>query len=200
MAKDTVTQIQEKMQDLKEKRRAEVEFITSQLEQAEAEYMAANNEMKEAMEQTDLARYTEAKRAQLDAKNKTEMFSGRLKQIRAKEYLTEAESDEVIDSLLQYEEEIATKYGNKTAEIIATLKNVHKEYRDAVNAAERTISQWTNEIHANYNSRGRGTYTDSFTGETTQRSKTPIPVRVVPYTGSKRSAVIDNFLRKVDED
>lgn len=200
MAKDTVTQIQEKMQDLKEKRRAEVEFITSQIEQAEAEYMTASNDMKEAMEQTDLARYTEAKRAQLEAKNKKEMFSGRLKQIRSKEYLTEAESDEVIDSLLQYEEEIATKYGNRTAEIIATLKNVHKEYRDAVNAAERTIQQWTNEIHANYNSRGRSTYTDSFTGETTHRSKTPISVRLTPYTGSKRSAVIDTFLQKVDED
>lgn len=157
MAKDTVTQIQEKMQDLKEKRRAEVDFISQQIEQAEAEYMTASNDMKEAMEQTDLPRYTEAKRAQLDAKNKKEMFSGRLKQIRAKEYLTEAESDEVIDSLLQYEEEIATKYGNRTAEIIATLKNVHKEYKDAVNAAERTIQQWTNEIHANYNSRGRST-------------------------------------------
>lgn len=200
MAKDTVTQIQEKMQDLKEKRRAEVDFISQQIEQAEAEYMTASNDMKEAMEQTDLARYTEAKRAQLEAKNKKEMFSGRLKQIRAKEYLTEAESDEVIDSLLQYEEEIATKYGNRTAEIIATLKNVHKEYKDAVNATERTIQQWTNEIHANYNSRGRSTYTDSFTGQTTQRSKTPIPVRVAPYAGSKRSAVIDNFLNRLDED
>lgn len=198
MAKDTLTEIQEKMKDLKEKRNAEVDYIMSQIEQAEAEYMTASNDMKEAMEQTALGKYTEAKNALTEARDKKEMFSGRLKQIRAKEYLTEAESDEVIDALLKYEKDLAEKYGNRTAEIIATLKNVHKEYMDAVSAAERTISQWTNEIHANYNSRGFSTYTDPATGQTTHRSKNPIAVRT--YGASKKSVMIDSFLRDLEKE
>ena len=200
MAKDVVAQTQEKMRDLKEKRQAEIDYICAQLDQAEAEYTAASNEIKDAMEQTDLTRYTEAKRAQLEAKNKREMFSGRLKQLRAHEYVSETESDAVIDALLRFEDELAEKYGNRTAEIIATLKNVHTEYRDAVNAAERTIRQWENEIHANYNSRGRSTYTDSFTGVKTQRSNTPIPVRTAPYAGSAKSEIVNTFLNKIENE
>lgn len=195
MEKNVVKETQARIRDLKDKKAAELEHIDNEIKSAVLEYEEANKDMKAAMEITDVEAYGEAKMKQLAAKNKKEMYSGRYKQLADCEYLTEAESDRVIDALLDHEAEIAAAYEAEVKEILGTLKGIHEKYRDDVNEAEKTVATWTGQIHANYRSFGASSYLDAATGQRTDRSPHPVPVN------NKRSPLmgrISTFLEKMD--
>lgn len=195
MEKNVVIATQDRIRELKEKKAAELEHIDNELNQAIIELDEANKAMQAAMEATDLEAYGEAKRKQLEAKNKKEMYSGRYKQLKACEYLTEKESDEVIDKLLAHEEEIAGTYEEDLKKILGNLKALHEKYINDACDTERTITTWTSQIHANYNSRGSASYVDSVTGERTERSPHPIGVQ---HKRSRLSGIVGAFLENID--
>lgn len=176
MEKNVVKATQARIQELKDKKAAELEHINNELKAAAQEYEAATKEMKAAMEVTDVEAYGEAKRKQQAAATKREMFGARYNQLKACEYLTEIESDRVIDALMEYEEEIATDYEAQVKEILGNLKAVHEKYKKAKAETENTINTWTREIHANYRSFGLSSYLDEATGLRTDRSPRPLPV------------------------
>ena len=195
MKENVVIATQNRIRELKEKKAAELEHIDNELNQAIIEFEEANKAMQAAMEATDIEAYGETKRKQLEAKNKKEMYSGRYKQLKACEYLTEKESDEVIDNILAYEGEIAGAYEEELKKILDDLKAVHEKYIADAQDAENTIRTWTTQIHANYQSRGSASYVDDFTGERTDRSPHPIGVK---QTRSRKSEIVTTFLEKMD--
>ena len=176
MEKNVVKATQARIQELKDKKAAELEHIDNEMKLAIQEVDAANKAMQAAMEVTDVEAYGEAKKKQLEARNKREMYSGRYQQLKACEYLTETESDRVIDALMDYEKEIATAYEDQVAEILRNLRAIHDKYVKAKTETENTINIWTREIHANYRSFGLSNYLDEATGLRTDRSPRPIPV------------------------
>ena len=176
MEKNVVKATQARIQELKDKKAAELEHIDNEMKLAIREIEAANKEMQAAMEVTDSEAYGKAKKKQLEARDRREMYSGRYKQLKDCEYLTEIESDRVIDELLNYEEELSTAYEGQVAEILRNLRSIHDKYVKDRTETENTINIWTREIHANYRSFGLTSYLDETTGLRTNRSPRPIPV------------------------
>lgn len=176
MEKNVVKATQARIQELKDKKAAELEHIDNEMKLAIQEVDAANKAMQAAMEVTDVEAYGEAKKKQLEARNKREMYSGRYQQLKACEYLSETESDRVIDALMDYEKELSTAYEDQVAEILRNLRAIHDKYSKAKTETENTINIWTREIHANYRSFGLSNYLDEATGLRTDRSPRPIPV------------------------
>ena len=189
MGKNIVTVTQERIAELKAHKAGELARITGELEKASQDYEAACKELQNATENTDFKAFGEAKKKQLEAKNKKDMYSQRYDQLKKRELISEEESDKVIDSLLDYEKALAEDYEIKVTKIVEELEAIHTEYRDRVAATENTIKSWTAEVHANYRSN-----TTIYKETGTNRAPYPVPVRNIPYVGCKKSESVDKFI------
>ncbi len=120
------------------------------------------------------------------------MYSARYKRLLIKEFISEEESDKVIASLLEYEEELSFDYARSVKELLKKLIKLHEQYTENIKKSEETISKWTHNIHANYIQ--KNTIRTLPDGTKTHRLETPVPVHIMPYAGSDLSMAIEKFL------
>lgn len=197
MAKQTVLdKVKNRMKEMQDSKAAQLETIRQKQEEARTDREAADLAIKEATEHMNLEAYAEAKDAKRKAQTALDMYNGRYKQIKQQEYISEAESDSVVDSLLEYEKQLAEDFKAAAAVHLKKLAELLKDYKAAVQDTEDTITAWQRDIHANYNTRGAMTRTDPLTGEQTHRSERPIAVHTMPYTGCPEADRMGNYLEK----
>lgn len=197
MAKQiTLQEVKARMKEMQETKAAELATIQKKQEEARAQIEAAGLAIKSATERTDLEAYEEAKAQKRKAQTALDMYDGRYDQIRKQEYISEAESDKVIDSLLAYEMQLEVEFKEAVGERLRELSKILEDYRTEVQATEDTISAWCRNIHANYNTRGMSTRIDKVTGQLTDRSEKPIPVHVMPYNGCGEAAQLGDYLKQ----
>ena len=191
MAKQTVVEeVKARMQEMQQKKAGELETVRQKQQEAQTQKEAAELAIREATDSMDLEAYEEAKTAKRKAQTAIDMYSSKYNQIKQQEYISEVESDKVIDSLLAYEDELAAGFKAAVAEPLKKLDELQKAYADAVEDVEQTIRAWTGNIHANYRNNGT-TYTDG-----TNRSPQPVPVRKIPYTGCSEAHQLKEYLDK----
>jgi hypothetical protein len=191
MAKQTVVEeVKARMQEMQQKKAGELETVRQRQQEAQTQKEAAELAIREATDSMDLDAYEEAKTAKRKAQTAIDMYTGKYNQISKQEYISEAESDKVIDSLLAYEDELAAGFKASVAEPLKKLDELQKAYADAVEDVEQTIRAWTGNIHANYRNTGT-TYADG-----TNRSPQPVPVRRLPYTGCSEAHQLKDYLDK----
>ena len=196
MAKTALEEVKDRMRELKEQRASELQTIQQKMQEAEAKIDTEGRAMQQAIETMDEEAYIKAKQEKQRARLAHEMYKGRYSQIMKQELISEADSDAVIDSLLSYEGQLAADFAQDIAGPMRDLAQLYTAYTDEVKSVELTLLAWQQHIHKNYRTRGGTVYTDEVTGETTDRSKTPIPVHTTPYTGSPKAAQLGDFLRK----
>ena len=197
MAKqNTLQDVKDRMKEMQDSKAAQLETIRHKQAKARNQIEAAALAMKQAMEEMDVDGYAEAKARKRKAQTALDMYNGRYAQIQQKEYISEAESDKVIDSLLGYEDELADNFKTAVSVPLKQLAKLYKEYMEAVQDTERTLDAWQRNIHANYRSMGAMVRTDPLTGEKTDRSKTPYPVHQLPFTGCSEAEQLGNYLEK----
>ena len=191
MAKQTVVEeVKARMQEMQQKKAGELETVRQRQQEAQTQKEAAELAIREATDSMDLEAYEEAKTAKRKAQTAIDMYSSKYNQIKQQEYISEVESDKVIDSLLAYEDELAAGFKAAVAEPLKKLDELQKAYADAVEDVEQTIRAWTGNIHANYRNNGT-TYADG-----TNRSPQPVPVRKIPYTGCSEAHQLKEYLDK----
>ena len=196
MAKNTVLQeVKARMQDMQDKKAGELQAIHARRTEAQTQKEAADLALKEATERMDLEAYEEAKTARRKAQTAIDMYAGRYNQIKQQEYISEEDSDKVIDSLLEYEEQLAEDFKKAAAAHLKQLEALLKEYKAEVADIENTLIKWQKDIHANYNTRGATSYYDEFTGQYTGRSKDPYPVHNHIYTGCVEAQRLYDYLK-----
>lgn len=184
-------EIQSRINQLIEEKAASLADIQVEIDKAVEREAAAVAEMKIAMESTNVEAYQEAKSKKLAASNALEMYRARLKQLTERKFLTEAESDEVIDELLEYEDVLKEDFMKSLEAPLKKLNELYKEYIARVDEAEKIISRWTNEIHANYRN-FHGIYPNG-----NNRSERPLPVHNLPVTGCPASDITGKYLRSI---
>lgn len=166
----------------------ELATIKAELSEAQERRSNAAADMQKAMEATDIKAYERAKLAKQAEESAIEMYSARYKQLEEKEFMTEAESDKVINSILDYEKQLDAEFMKLIARPADKIRDLLAEYRARINEAEHTISNWTHSIHANYISKTT-TYADG-----SNRSPRPQPVRVFSYDGCALAHNAKKFL------
>lgn len=197
MAKQTVLdEVKARMKELQDGKAAQLETIRQKQDEAGAQIEAAKLAMKQATEEMDVDSYEEAKSRKHRAQTALDMYNGRYNQIKQQEYISEADSDKVVNSLLAYEDELAAGFKAAAAEHVKKLAELLRDYMEAVEDVEQTLTGWQRDIHANYNSRGSASYFDEFTGQHTGRSPLPIPVHQIAYTGCTEAAQLGEYLDK----
>ncbi len=200
MAKQTVLEeVKNRMREMQDSKAAQLETIRQKQEEARTQIEAAALAMKQATEEMDVDSYEEAKNRKHKAQTALDMYNGRYKQIQQQEYISEADSDKVVDSLLEYEKTLAEDFKAAAAVHLKKLAELLKDYREAVKDTEWTLTSWQRDIHANYNTRGGTTYYDEFTGQHTHRSPRPVPVHQMQYTGCSEAAQLGDYLEKAKD-
>lgn len=187
MAKEILDRIDTMLAD----RTAEIEAIKAKLAESEADVNKLKKQQRDAMERTDAAAYRKAKDAVAEAEAVREMYLERLDQIQTKEYITEEDSDAVINGLLAFEDDLADEYEKAIKVPIERLQKLHDEYIETVEQTEDALRRWTNEIHSYHHVEGT-VFSDG-----TDRSAAPVPVHRMPYTGCDVSARVGRFLQNV---
>lgn len=194
MAKqNAVEQTQARIKELIENKTAELLKIQGKVQEARTQKEAADLAMREATESMNLVAYEKAKEEKKAANTAIEMYTARYKMLEEKDFVTEADSDATIAAILAYEEEMAASFDASIIEPLKTLEKLLTAYKEEVKEAERTITEWTSTIHANYISKGT-TYADG-----THRSPKPVPVHSTGYEGSAASIRLKHALEQLEE-
>lgn len=182
-----------RMKEMQKTKVAELEEIRQKRSEAKAQKDAAERALKEATEKMDLNAFEEAEKTKNKSEIAISMYEGRYDQLIRQEYITEEESDRVIDSLLAFEEELAADFKKAIAEPLRILKELQQEYTNTITDTESTITEWCEKIHENYSSRGQTIFAE--TG--TDRSPQPIPVHRPPYKGCAEALQIKEFTERI---
>lgn len=200
MAKqNTLQEVKDRMKKMQDSKAAQLETIRQKQEEARTQIEAAALAMKTATEEMNVDAYAEAKDAKRKAQTALDMFNGRYSQIKQQEYISEAESDSVVDGLLEYEKQLAEDFKAAAAGHLKKLAELLKDYKAAVQDTESTLTAWQRDIHANYSTRGGTMYFDKLTGKYTDRSKTPVPVHSFVYDGCEEAEQLRDYLKKAEE-
>lgn len=166
------------MENLIQRKAEELEAIQKKQEEARHQLEEAIHAQTAATERTDLSAYEEATEAKRKAQAALDMYSARLDQVRKRGYVSEEESDQVIDELLSYRKQIDEDLKRDLAAPLQRAREIHAAYIAEVDGIRRTLDAWQRQIHLNYRSRGRTIKLDPLTGEPTDRMEKPITVTV----------------------
>ena len=186
------SQVQTRINGILDRREQELQAIGEKLAEAKAQASAAAREIEDATSRTDLEAFEAGKAKKRKAQTAIDMYSGRYSQLEKQAFISEEESDRVIDSLLDYEKDLEGQFVLDIYEPLQKLKELQEKYSDEVAYTEQTIQNWTHNIHENY--RGFGT-TYRETG--TSRSPRPVPVHLTPYLGCDKSKTIADFIKQI---
>lgn len=193
---DTVGKVKEQISRFISDREREIGEIDQHIASATADKAAAEANLRTAIETTNQDDYNRAKIAISAATSVIEMYSARRKQLVNKDFISERESDAVIDSILEYEKELAKSFKSAAAVHLRKLADLRDEYLKTVMDAENTLLVWQTDIHANYKTRGGTMFFDDLTGTYTDRSPKPVPVRFAAYVGCREAQELGEYLEK----
>ena len=196
MAKQNILQeVQASIKEMQDKKQADLDKIAEKKEEARQQIEAAAQAMNAATEQMDVDAYEEAKTAKRKAQTALDMYNGRYAQILGQEYISEAESDKVIDSLLAYDRELAVDFEKALAEHLLAIKSLAEDFNTEEARLRNTLTLWQESIHKNYRTLGHTLYTDPETGEQTTRSKKAVDIMKYAQMGSTAVNSVRDFLK-----
>lgn len=196
---NTLEKVKVKMRELTDAKAAELREIQEKQETQRAAITEAETAMQQASEKLDDKGYSEAKAEKEKAETVLDMLNRREVQLVGKTFISEQESDAVIDSLLAFEDELAETFRKAVEGPLEKLKKLCGDYFAGVEAAEQTIRTWEHDIHRNYRYIGGVSAHDPATGEPAKRSDKPQPVRPLgPFHGCHDAELVERFLQKIE--
>lgn len=189
-SKDILQETKDRMQEMIETKAKDMEAIKAKQAEANEKAEAAKEALQAATEAMNLQKYTEAENELKAAQTAASMYGARFQQLAGRAFISEADSDAVIDSLLQYEKDLEAKFRKDIAAPIKQLEELVSAYFAVVADTEATMENWTANIHPNFRS-----MTTTYEKTGTNRAPHPIPVRVTAYYGCQEANQVDIFLK-----
>lgn len=199
MSKTPLEEVKEKIKDIENKRISDKLEVQGAIAKARADEAEAHKALADAAAMLDAAAYNDAADKEYKAHMLVKMHEEKARQMQEQEDISEEESDKVIDGLLEYSKRLDANFTAAIKEKAEELRKLQDAYTAEAQDVERTINYWCDHIHANYNTRGRTTY--SVNGKRSHRSPEPVPVimRRGPWTGCHASNALNDFLSRLDD-
>ena len=188
--KTTLQEVKERMQTMQQAKRTELSKIRAKQEDARKQITETEQALKAATEQMDIDAYEKAKAEKRKAETALELYNGRYAQIAAQEYISEEESDAVIEELCSYIDVIDNDYRERIREHLEKLQAVNAWYATELQDCIATIKTWTSDIHANY-------YNPNTIYRETGSNRAPYPVEVfkTKYTGCEEYIALRTIMQ-----
>lgn len=192
MKQNYIKEVEARIAELNTKKQTDMNKAIAARQAAEIAAKEAEAAMTDATDKLELERFAEAKKKKEEAETARAMYEGKCQQLEQQAFVSDEDSEAVVNGILAYEEQLAGEYMAAIKKPLEELQTVQKDYMEKVTEAERVLRRWTTEIHANYISGMR--IQNKETGEWSNRSETPVPVRMTPYLGCTASRVVWDFL------
>ena len=192
--KNALEQAKEKIQEIRDKKAADLAVISRKQEEAYKEAKEADKAIHDAAARMDITAFQKGRQDKSKAETSIEMYSARYEQLRTQEYISEADSDCIIDGLLDHEAQLADNFRADIAVLLKQLDEMLTGYREAIEDTETTIKTWTSEIHANHRTFGITMRVDPATGRYTDRMETAVPVHPLPFKGCEEAERLERYL------
>ena len=190
--KNTAAEVRKRIEEMLEEQTRQMDVIQERIEAERKAEAEARTTIEQAVADLDFDRNHEAKRALEQAIERRELLSKRVEMLRSRKLVTEEESDRVIDSLLQYEKDLAAEYVAGLSKILSQLEEITNNYDADVKEAEGVILKWTQQVFPNYRSE-----TAMYQGGTTNRAPYPVAVHTTAYLGCDESIITKEFVKKL---
>lgn len=187
---DVIRETREKIDQLVKARRDSIVEAAVRVEEARADVVKAEKAMEAATMNMDAPAYEKAQAEKRSAESRLEMYLKRQEQLDTLEYVSEAESDAVIDALLDHKKDLEAAFSRDIAGPIAKLRGIYEKYNADVKETEALIREWTASVHLNYRMPGT-TFPDG-----TNRSPGPVPVR---FTSYREAELLAGYLGKTEK-
>ena len=194
--RNALNEVKAKMKQLRDEKQRQLDEIRQKKAEAHLARESAQIAANAATERLDPEAYEKAVQDERRAQTALEMYEKRYAQLLKQKMIDEAESDAVIDSLLEYENRLADDFRKAAADPLDRLAAILDTYRAAVKDTEATLTEWQQSIHPNFRTFGGTMYTDETTGERTDRSKEPRPVHARPFEGCTEAVRLENYLNR----
>ena len=149
MSKNTITEVEKKIKDLKAKRSKELEALESKKKETESELLKAKEDMERATETTDLVAYEKAKARKEKIESALEMYSLRCDQIMSRKMVSEKEGAEVLNSLRIYDVAISSDLKKGLRDSFKAVTTVIDDYFTKVQKIQRLYIEWSKDICKN---------------------------------------------------
>lgn len=145
-----IDDVRERIKALELKKADTTDAAKKELEKAEKELEKAESMKAAAVKEMDAAGYKKADSKIADLTIEKRMYADRLQQLLNQELISEAESDNVIDSLIEYQDAAEKEFEAAAGPVIDSLIELYSDCADKITAAEDLINEWTYKIHANH--------------------------------------------------
>lgn len=198
MSKTVLEEVKEKIKAIEDRRVSEKLELQERITNAQAEEADAREAVYNAAAVLNSEAHEKAAEREARAHSLVLMYKERFRQLVSQEDISEEESDKIIDSLLEYSKSLDADFTEAVKKKAEELRKMNEAYEEEARETERIINYWCEQIHANYNTRGRTTY--YVDGKPTHRSPEPVPVimRRDPLTGCGASTVLKDFFARLD--
>lgn len=188
--KDQVEEIREKLANLKEKKISDKQNIERRITEERLRVQISQDNLDKAIREMDEKNYKKYKAETADARDNLELYEARYKQIGNIEYVTEAESDEVFNILLKYEDELEADFEEKFGVVLQELKKIYEPYFEEAYATEELLREWEHDIKRNF----RHLRKDENGNYYGNRENYPIAVHNMAFTGADRANKLRDFV------
>lgn len=189
--RDTIEEIRQKADVILEDKAIELKEINAKINNISQELSEMHKDLSKAINDTNEAEFKKISKKITELDNTLLMYHTKREQLQRNEFISESESDAVIDRLLSLQDENADCYSEELKPHLEAVLEISKKYWDDMIAIESLITHWSAHIHANYNTRGKVIKNGS------TRMDYPVPVRTVAYMGCKEFKLIEDVLRQL---
>lgn len=187
-----VEETRQKMDDLLEKKAQVADFFQKEIAVATKMKAEAEEAVNQAFGDLDSEALEAAKSKLASAESAIKMCEIQQKRVTSQRIIAEAESDSVIDSLLEYEKSLCAEYEAAIAAPLKKLQALTEEHKKAIKETEDLIQAWTANIHPNYRNFFGTLYKDG-----SNRADAPQPVHFFNYVGSRFVDIIEQCIKAV---
>lgn len=192
--KNTAKEITQRIDDMQNRKKQDLEEIRARQGEARARLAKAKQDIDGAAAVMDLDAFRRAQDSAKQEETALAMYGRRYQQIEGKEYVSEEESNAIIDSLLDYERQLEQDFEKALSSQIRDLTRLRDKYTQDIQETERTLSRWTSEIYPNYRAESATRMLPD--GTRTNRMEKPVPVHTSEYKGGGECAILSEYLKR----
>lgn len=188
---ETIIEVTKQVKSILEDKTNKLKVINDKINDISIELSEKKKALSDAMDNMNENEFKKVSGKITELENMLMMYQTKKEQLQSNEFISEHESDAVIDKLLALQEENAQDYAREIEPYLRTVLEISQRYWKDVLDIESLITLWSNQVHENYNSRGKVVVNGS------TRLPYTTPVRTTPYMGCKEFNIIDDTLKKL---
>ena len=146
MTKNTIKNINARIDQICADRESEIIELAKKLEDAQTAVASARNLMETSTASADNEAYHAAKEAEKKALISVELYTNRLDQLKGARLVSMAEDARVVAEIRAYQQDLEEDVSKKIIALLSQIEQIGRDYYTAQDDADATLSRWHRQV------------------------------------------------------